>query len=206
MDAVVGEDGVDAGHVEGCGVVGADGDGGGGAGVGDAGGVGEVDDLAVADLLGEGDGGDVEGVGDGGDGGDHAGVLAALEVAWAVRFAVEGEGGGVVVEAGEGGEGAVAVQRLAVQRGVEGGGVDEGLEDGAGGALGGGVIELGGGVVAAADEGENLAGVGVEGDEGDLGHGGRRLALFVLGADEVVDVAHAGFDGVGGGLLEVGVE
>ena len=107
VDAVVGEDGVGAGHVDGGGAVGADGDRGGGAGVDDAGGAGEGGDVLVADLLGEGDGGDIEGVGDGLDGGDHAGVLALLEVAGGVGLAVGAEVLRVVVELGEGGEDAV---------------------------------------------------------------------------------------------------
>ncbi len=65
VDAAVGEDGVGAGHVDGRGVVGADGDRRGAAGVDDAGGAGEGGDVLEADHLGEGDGGDVERVRDG---------------------------------------------------------------------------------------------------------------------------------------------
>ncbi len=153
--------------------------------------------LPKPTLLGEGDGGDIERVGEGVGGGDHAGVLAAFEVAGDVAVA---EVLGVVIEAGDGGEGAGA-EIGAVERGVEGGGVDEGLEDGAGGALGEGVVELGGAVVAAADKGEDLAGVGVEGDERDLG-----IGVSVVLADELVYVAHAGFNGFRGDALELGVE
>ena len=115
---------------------------------------------------------------------------------------------GVVVQRGEGGEDAVAVEGGAVERGVVGGGVDEGLEDGAGGPLGDGVVELGDAVVAASDESEDLAGVGVEGDEGDLrvvDGVGASLALVQL-ADHLVDIFHADLDGLGGGALEFGIE
>ncbi len=135
VDAAVGEDGVGAGHVDGRGAVGADGDGRGGPGGGDAGGAGESGDVFVADLLGEGDGGDVERVGDGVGGGDHAGVLALFEVAGDVGLAVGAEVLGIVVDAGERGEDTAFVERCSVERGVVSGGVDEGLEDGAGGAI-----------------------------------------------------------------------
>ncbi len=98
----------------------------------------------------------------------------------------------------------------AVEGGVVGGGVDEGLEDGAGGAIGDGVIELRDAVVAAADEREDLSGVGVERDEGDLrvgdGPGLFAFRCFVPLADDLVDVLHADLDGIGGGALQVGVE
>ena len=72
------------------------------------------------------------------------------------------------------------------------------------------MVELRDAVVAAADEGEDLSGVGVDGDERDLrvGDGGGGLALggLVLLADDVVDDLDAGFDGLGGGALEIGVE
>ena len=205
MDAAVGEDGVGAGHVEGGGVVGAEGDGGGALGVGDAGGAGEGGDVAEADLLAEGDGRVVERVGEGVGGGDVAPVAGELVVR-IVGFAavVVGEGGFSVVEDGGGGEGLAGVSEdLAIDGGGVGGGVDPGLEDGAGRALGGGVVELRVGVVATADEGKDLAGVGVEGDEGDLGKRGGGAVELV---DELVDVRHAEIDGVGSGVLEVGVE
>ena len=97
---------------------------------------GEGGDVFVADLLREGDGGDVERVGDGGGRGDHAGILALVEVAGDVGLAVGAEVLRVVVELGECGEDAAFAEGGAVERGVIGGGVDEGFEDGAGGALG----------------------------------------------------------------------
>ena len=147
----------------------------------------------------------------------HAGVLALLEVAWGVGLClVEHEGRGVVVELGEGGEDAASscvtgfAEGEAVERGVVGRGVDEGFEDGAGGAFGDGVVELRDAVVAAADECEDLAGVRVDGDERDL-RIGDGAGLFSLGglvqlADELVDVLHADLDGFGGGALQFGVE
>ena len=60
MDAAVGEDRVGAGHVEGRGVVGADGDRGRAASGLDAGFAGEGGDAIEADHGGEADGGVVE--------------------------------------------------------------------------------------------------------------------------------------------------
>ena len=107
VDAGVGEDGVSAGHVDGCGVIGADGNGRCAACV-------EVMPAeraraatlpkptfcarAMVAMLSEW----ARAVG----GGDHAGVLAAFEVARGVGMAVSAEVLGVVVEAGERGEGA----------------------------------------------------------------------------------------------------
>ena len=54
VDAAVGEGGVDAGHINRRGAVGADGDGRGGLGRGDAGGAGEGGDVFVPNLLREG--------------------------------------------------------------------------------------------------------------------------------------------------------
>ena len=98
----------------------------------------------------------------------------------------------------------------AVEAGVIGRGVDEGFEDGAGGALGDGVIELRDAIVAAADQREDLAGVRVDGDERDL-RIGDGAGFFALGglvqlADELVYVLHADLDGLGGGALQFGVE
>ena len=119
-----------------------------------AGSAGERGDVAVADLLGKRDGGNVERMGERVGGGDHAGELAFFEVAGCVGLAVDAEILRVVVDAGDGREDAAWAERGAVERGIVGGGVDERLEDGAGGALGGGMVELRGAVVAAADQGE----------------------------------------------------
>ena len=119
VDAVVGEDGVGAGHVNGRGGVGADGDRGRAARGGDAGGAAEGGDVLIADLLRQADGGDVERVGDGLGGGDHAGIFAPFKVAGVIRLAVKHEVAGIVIEPGEGGEGAVA-ELLAVDAGVVG--------------------------------------------------------------------------------------
>ena len=205
-DAAVGEDGVGAGHVDGRGAVGADGHRGGCTDIGDAGGAGERGYIFIAHLLGEGDGGDVERVLDGGGGSDHAGVLAAFEVAGGVGLAVGAEVLRVVVELGDGGEDAAIAEGRAVEGAVVGGGVDEGFEDGAGGALGDGVVELRGAVVTAADEGEDLAGVGVEGDEGGLGVVDGAAVFAVELANELIDVDHAFLDGGGGGALQLGVK
>ncbi len=207
MDAAVGEDGVGAGHVERGGVVGTEGDGRGALGGGDAGGAGEGGYVLKADLLAEGDGGGIEGVGEGVDGGDFA-FEAGEFVLGVVGLAavVVGEGGGLVVELRDGGEGVAVAEGGAVERGVVGGGVDEGLEDGAGGAFGDGVVVLGAVVVAAADEGEDLAGVGVEGDERDLRGGGGVAVAALAFLDDAVDVAHADLDGLGGDALEFGVK
>ena len=62
VDAVVGEDGVGAGHVHGRGAIGADRDRRCAASVHDAGRARERSDVVIADELRERDGGDVEGV------------------------------------------------------------------------------------------------------------------------------------------------
>ncbi len=208
VDTAVGEDGVGAGHVDGCGVVGADGDGWGGAGVDDAGGAGEGGYVLKADHLGQIDGCNVERVRYGLDCGDHAGILTLLKVARAVCLAsvVKGECGGVVVQGCEGGEDTVPVEVGAVERGVVGGGIDEGFKDGPCGPLGDRVVELGDAVVAASDESEDLAGVRIEGDEGDLWVVDGGGALAVQFADHLVDIFHADLDGFGGGALEFWIE
>ena len=88
----------------------------------------------------------------------------ALEVIRRVGLAavVVGKGGGLVVQLGKGGEDAAIAEGHAVEAGVVGRGVDEGLEDGAGGPLGDGVVELRDAVVAAADQRQNLPGMGVD--------------------------------------------
>ena len=68
------------------------------------------------------------------------------------------------------------------------------------------MIELRDSVVATADQSENLAGVRVDSDEGDLRIGDRAFALLVALADEFVDVLHAGFHGLRRGALELGIE
>ena len=145
VDAIVGEDGVGAGHFERRGVVGADGHGGRAARGFDAGIAGERGDVVKADHLRERDGGVVEGAVESFGGGDVA-VVFAVEVARRVVLIVEGEGGLLVVQDGDGREDrAVAVrigERSSGDGGVEGRGVDEGLEDGAGGTMGDGVVEL----------------------------------------------------------------
>jgi len=207
VDSAVGEDGVSAGHVERGGVVGAEGDGGCAAGGGDARGAGKGGNVLEAYLLAKRDGGIVERVGEGVDSGDFA-VELVFKVAGVVGLAavVEGEGGGGVVELGDGCEDSTFAESGAVEAGVVGGGVDEGFEDGSGGAFGHGVVELGDAVVAASDESENLAGVGVERNKRDLGVGDGISALAVLLANHFVDVSHADLDGLGGGALEFGVE
>ncbi len=206
MDAAVGEDGVGAGHVDGGGAVGADSHRRGGFGGGDAGIAGETGYVFKTDLLGQGDGGNVERVFNGGGGGDHARVLAGFEVAGSIGLAVGAEVLGVVVDAGERGEDASIVEGGVVERGVVGGGVDERFEDGAGGSLGGGVVELGCAVVGAADEGEDLAGLRVEGNERELGIGDGAGFFAVRFADHLVDVALAGFYGLGREALELRIQ
>ncbi len=68
------------------------------------------------------------------------------------------------------------------------------------------MVELGDAVVATADESEDLAGMGIEGDERDLGIGDVSVTLFVHFADEVVDTLHAGIDCFGRGTLEFWIE
>src|ERR1700677_5015121 len=140
--AIVGEDGVGARHIDGCSTVCADGDRRGSPGTGDSGGAGESGYVAVSDHLRERDGGDVERVIDGIDSGYHAGVLALLKVAWGVGLAVGTKVLRVVVELGESGEDSAVAKRHFVEAGVVGSGVDERFEDGAGGALSDGGVEL----------------------------------------------------------------
>ena len=130
-----------------------------------AGGAGERGDVAIADLLRQGDGGDVERVCEGSGGSDHARVLTLHEVSGGVWLVGGAEVLGIVVELGERGENAAVAEGHAVERSVIGCGVDEGLEGGAGGTLGDGVIELRDAVVASAYEREDLPGVWVDGDE-----------------------------------------
>ena len=210
MHAVVGEDSVCAGHIDRRGAVGADRDRWGGFGGGDAGGVGEGCYVSVADLLREGYGRDVEGVRDCSGRGDHAGVLVFFEVAGGIRLVAGAEILGVVVELSESGEDSAFAEGGSVERGVVGGGVDKGLEDGTGGAVGGGMVELGGAVVAASNESKNLSGVRVERDERYL-RVGDRCGLLTFGglmqvANEVIDVLHADLDRFGRDLLKIGVE
>ena len=82
--------------------------------------------------------------------------------------------------------------------------------------MGNGVVKLADAVVAAADEREHLAGVGIERDERDLGGGDRRRGLagldrgadeaLMTGCDQGVDLLHAVGDGVLGDLLELRIE
>ena len=132
----------------------------------------------------------------------------------------EGEIGLGVVQHGDRREdaaGSIGVgERRSGEGGIEGGGVDEGLEDGAGGTVRDSVIELADAVVTAADQGQDLAGVGIEGDEGDLRIDGFGRRFAVLCGDtgqtsevrghQLVDVLHAVSDGVLGYLLEVRIE
>ena len=150
----------------------------------------------------------IEGVGEGVGGRDVAPISAEL-IAGIVGLTavVVGESGLCVVEDGDGGEGlAIIAEGRAIDGSGIGRGVDPGLEDGSGGALGRGVVVLRVGVVAAADKGENLAGVRVQGDESDLRNGGRFAWFAVALRDDLVDVFHAEFHGIGGSVLEVGVE
>src|SRR4029077_14845360 len=96
--------------------------------------------------------------------------IAADEVLWCVGLAsiVVGEGGLFIVELGKSGEDASIAERKAVDGAVVGRGVDERFEDGAGGALGDGVVELRDAIVAAPNQCEHLAGVGVDGNQRDL--------------------------------------
>ena len=87
---------------------------------------GDLHYAAVADQLGDLDGGDVERIGKGFTDGDTSHEFFA-EIVRGVFLAVEFEGGGLVVDGGGGGD-----DRLDVIDGiVEGGRVDERLEDGA---------------------------------------------------------------------------
>src|ERR1700677_4090746 len=142
VDAAIGEDGVGASHIDRGSDVCTDGDRRGSSGAGDSGGAGESGYVAVSDHLGERDGGDVERVIDGIDSGYHAGELALFEVAWGIGLAVGTKVLGVVVELGESGEDSAVAKRHFVEAGVVGSGVDERFEDGAGGALSDGGVEL----------------------------------------------------------------
>jgi len=210
VNAVVGEDGVGAGHIDRRGAVGANGNGRGGPGGGDAGGAGEGGDVFVADLLREGYGRDVERVSNSGGRGDHAGELVLCEVAGGIGLAVGAEVLGVIVELSESSEDSAIAERHTVEARVVSRGVDERLEDGTGGAVGDGVVDLGDAIVTPADQRENLSGVRVDGDQGNLRIGDRfglfALGCFLLLADDFINVAHSDLNGVGSNLLEVGVE
>ena len=107
VDAVVRKDSVCAGHIKRRGVIRAKGDGWSSPRRLDAGLAGKLSDVLEADHLAEGDGRVVQRVRQGVDGSDFA-VELVLEVARRVGLAaiVEGEGGGLVVQACYGGEGA----------------------------------------------------------------------------------------------------
>src|ERR1700679_4320663 len=142
VDTVISEDVLGASHIDRGSNVCTDGDRRGSSGTGDSSRAGESGYVAVSDHLRERDGGDVERVINGIDSGYHARVLALLEVAWSVGLAVGTKVLGVVVELGEGGEDSAVAKRHFVEAGVVGSGVDERFEDGAGGALSDGVVEL----------------------------------------------------------------
>lgn len=138
------------------------------------------EDAFGADGAQEADGGGVEGIGEGGLGGDGAAV-GAVEVFGAVI----GEEQGGIVEIGLGGEAA----------GLGGFAVDEGFEEGAGGAGGGGGVDLAGGEgveIERADEGPDFAGAVFE----DYGGG-------VVDSRRGVEAV---FEGGSGELLGFGVE
>ena len=165
---------------------------------------------AVADELGDLDGGDVEGVGEGFAGGDAAHEFLA-EIVGGVFLAVEFEGGGLIVDGGGGGDDGLDV----IDGIVEGGGVDEGLEDGAWLAMSQGVIQLALAVVSAADDRFDFAGAGIECDQRALDLGDRLvgsllflllLPLRVFFGEQGVHVLHAGLNGSSGGALQRGVQ
>ena len=82
------------------------------------------------------------------------------------------EGGFFIVELSESREDSAATVLVAEGQAIEGAvigrGVDERFEDGAGGTLGDGVIQLGETVVASPDEREYLPGMGVQSNKLDL--------------------------------------
>ena len=94
------------------------------------------------------------------------------------------------------------------KRGVEGRGVDEGLEDGSGGPVGDGVIELRDAVVAATHQRQYLTSVRIERHQRDLwavdrlGMLGLRASFF----DQLIDGLHALGNGFVGGLLQIRIE
>ena len=102
---------------------------------------------------------------------DVAVIFILVIVRVVVLVVPKGEGGLLVVEHGDRRKesvGAVVVKLDAGDCRVEGRGVDEGLEDGPGGPIGDGVVELALAVVASADQRQHLAGVRVERDQRDL--------------------------------------
>ncbi len=122
--------------------------------------MGEIDHGLVANHLGDLDGGYVEGLREGFAQGDGAGKVV-LEVLRLILLAVEEKSGGLIDHDGGGGErgGAAGYSR------VQGGGVNEGLEDGTRLALGQNPVQLAGAVIAAADQRFDFSGVRVERDE-----------------------------------------
>src|ERR1017187_6752995 len=115
-------------------------------------------------------------------GGDLAMIFIFVIAGGVLLCAAYVVSGLLVVEHGDAGKGLVLTgQERSRDGGVEGRGVDEGLEDGASGALGHGVIQLASAVIAAADEGQYLASVGVEGNERNLRVLDGRLGLGYLG-------------------------
>jgi hypothetical protein len=143
--------------------------------------------------------------------GGHAAVELAFEVARRVlvgsSFAV---GLLLVAEHGDRREQLrLARQHGAFGGGLKGGSVDKGLEDGAGGPMRDGVVDLAVAVAAAADQSEDLPGVGIQRDQRDLGIDVGLAGLLVLGVDLVdlrVDGGNGLFDGFGSELLQVGIE
>src|SRR5690606_21528313 len=121
----------------------------------------EVDDVVEADVLREPHGRYVAGEHECIAQGDRVGV-AVVQVARSPDLSVDGAAEGTVAELVEG--------RVAVG---EGGGVDDGLEGAGGLAFGdGGAVVSRVGEVAAADHGEDVAGRGIEHDDGTLEVGG----------------------------------
>jgi hypothetical protein len=91
---------------------------------------------------------------------------------------------------------------------LKGRGVDERLEDGAGGPLGNRVVQLRVAVAAPADQRQHLAGVRIERDQRhlriDVGLPG--LSLRVQLVHLLVDDVNGGVDGRGGSALQIGIE